>query len=70
MRKAIGKMVSGTVNGFGFVTISNSAVSQEEHLARIRKHFETVPILEMIVNEGLPSSIVRNDCEGLVQCEK
>ena len=52
MSEARIKIVSGTINGFGFGSICNSDVSREEHLARIRKHFETVTIREMTVNEA------------------
>lgn len=73
MSKAICKMVSGTINGFGFASISNGDVSQKEHLARIRKHFETVTISEMTVYtervEGVLPGMVCNDDGDLVPCE-
>ena len=52
MSEAMTTYVFGTINGFGFGSICNIAVSREEHLARIRKHFETVTIREMTVNEA------------------
>ena len=68
MIEAMTKFVSGTINGFGFGSICNSAVSREEHLARIRKHFETVTILEMTVNEAqrnLTGFVLEDDSDEL-----